>query len=306
MKRCADGKAEEVLRDIDTVLFDMDGVLWHGNGAVAGSGRALQHIARLGKRLVFVTNNSSKARSTFSDKLYRVLGAEAGPDVCATHFTASHVFTSAVAAAQVVGARPNAKVYVVGEAGLFTELRAGGVDVVGEDDSACVLDVQAGQAAPEVDRTITDVVVGFDGCINYYKLAYAARCIREIPSCRLVACNTDRWIPSAGGVLLPGTGCMVQAVSAAAGVPPAIVCGKPAPMLWSIVRNAFDDKQPLDPARTLMIGDSLETDTAFGRACGMRTLLVLTGFTSRETLQAMPADHPACPAFFTASLGSIF
>ena len=45
-----------------------------------------------------------------------------------------------------------------------------------------------------------------------------------------------------------------------------------------------------DLTRAVMIGDAL-TDVAAGRAVGARTVLMLTGVTSRETADALPPDE---------------
>ena len=83
----------------------------------------------------------------------------------------------------------------------------------------------------------------------------------------------------------------------------------------------------LEPSRTLMVGDrSVEwrmgidnllilemhnisfvyranTDMKFGRDHGMKTLLVLTGITSREDIPQLPDDCK--PEFFTKSIGEM-
>ena len=45
------------------------------------------------------------------------------------------------------------------------------------------------------------------------------------------------------------------------------------------------------------------TDMKFGRVHGMRTLLVLTGVTSREEIAELPDDSK--PEFFTNSIGDM-
>ena len=45
------------------------------------------------------------------------------------------------------------------------------------------------------------------------------------------------------------------------------------------------------------------TDMKFGRVHGMRTLLVLTGITSREDIPQLPDDCK--PEFFTKSIGEM-
>ncbi|KAK2083039.1 hypothetical protein P7K49_038275 [Saguinus oedipus] len=57
-------RAQVLLADVDTLLFDCDGVLWHGE------------MARLG----FITNNSSKTRAAYAEKLWRLgFSGPAGP-----------------------------------------------------------------------------------------------------------------------------------------------------------------------------------------------------------------------------------
>jgi len=53
--------------------------------------------------------------------------------------------------------------------------------------------------------------------------------------------------------------------------------------------NSFE----LNPRRTLMIGDRLETDILFGQAGNMNTLLVLSGVCDEETARTseIKADH---------------
>lgn len=50
-------------------------------------------------------------------------------------------------------------------------------------------------------------------------------------------------------------------------------------------------KYNLDPSRTAIIGDRLDTDIALGKQGGLVTLLPLTGVTQRADLEGLPADQ---------------
>ena len=64
------------------------------------------------------------------------------------------------------------------------------------------------------------------------------------------------------------------------------------------------DEFSLVPHKTLMIGDRLDTDIAFGLAAGMRTALPLTGVTTAEMLAHLPAGSTR-PDFVLPSLASM-
>jgi ribonucleotide monophosphatase NagD (HAD superfamily) len=81
---------ERMLQSVDTVLFDCDGVLWTGAGdPVAGASDALRFLrSRVrvqvvnytqvvsvllqGKKMSFVTNNSSKSRAEYLEKFHKL------------------------------------------------------------------------------------------------------------------------------------------------------------------------------------------------------------------------------------------
>ena len=62
--------ASECLVDAhDTFLFDMDGVLFVGMRMIARSNEAVRRLMALGKRVVFITNNTTKGRKAVLEKL---------------------------------------------------------------------------------------------------------------------------------------------------------------------------------------------------------------------------------------------
>jgi 4-nitrophenyl phosphatase len=128
------------------------------------------------------------------------------------------------------------------------------------------------------------VVVGFDMNINYRKLARAYTYLLN-PDCLFIGTNTDTAYPFHGRTF-PGTGTFVAAVAACSKRQP-LIMGKPHPtMLECIVENLH-----LDPKRTCMVGDRLDTDIRFGQHGGMGTLLVMTGITTPEILKES-SIHP--------------
>ena len=141
--------------------------------------------------------------------------------------------------------------------------------------------------------------VGFDPNFCYYKLMRAVSYLRySKPTIPFVATNQDLTYPDAHQ-LVPGGGCLVAAVEAGAGRPPTVVAGKPSQGLVALVTAATG----LDPSRTCMVGDRLDTDIAFGNRGGFRTLLVLTGIATEASLSDACAEEK--PTYIVDSLGDL-
>lgn len=129
----------------------------------------------------------------------------------------------------------------------------------------------------QVETNIGAVVVGWDPHFSYSRLVYASVCLRELPGCLFVATNTDCADSLGGDRMMPGTGGLVAAVRIASGVDPLVV-GKEGPWLLQHLEDEFR----VDPSKSCMIGDRLDTDIAMGRAGGMKTVLVLSGVSTLE------------------------
>lgn len=56
---------EELLTKCDLFLFDLDGTVYLGDTPVPGAPEALERLRKKGKRVVFLTNNSSKTGAEY-------------------------------------------------------------------------------------------------------------------------------------------------------------------------------------------------------------------------------------------------
>lgn len=233
---------------IDGVVCDMDGVLWHGEQPLPGLVDFFTAIRRQALPVALATNNSSKSGREYVDKLRR-LGVDGIPETA--------VITSRTAMVDylLLHYAPPCEVYVIGTSGLADAIREAGYRV---GDAASV------------------VVVGIDLGISYDKLKRATLLIRG--GAAFLGTNGDASVPAAEG-LVPGNGAILAALEAATGRAPVVV-GKPSPPMFDSALRVLGTA----PARTLMVGDRLDTDIAGARASGLATALVLSGATSRHDL----------------------
>ena len=64
----SNSELDDFLNSFDTVLTDCDGVLWTGAYAIDGSPEVVQALRKLGKKVIYVTNNSTKSRKEYLKK----------------------------------------------------------------------------------------------------------------------------------------------------------------------------------------------------------------------------------------------
>jgi len=258
------------------LLVDLDGVVYRASESVPGVGAALSARAALGDDVVYVTNNAMHYHADYLPRLASH-GAPVGPDRVVTSARASALYVRD----EMPGVR---RVLVVGAGGLERELTEAGFDVVTSAHAATRMSqegIDGYAAAGQPDA----VVVGLDPQLTYLRIAAAADCVRA--GAVLVATNRDPIYPTERG-FRPGAGAVVAAVETAARTTARVTIGKPGPHLLLAAAKLVG----ADVTRAVMIGDAL-TDVQAGRAVGARTVLILTGVTTRAMADALPeAERP--------------
>ncbi len=256
------------------LLVDLDGVVYRASQPVPGVGAVLTDRAARGDDIVYVTNNSMYYHADYVPRLDGV-GAPTGPD---------RVVTSSRATALYLRDEMDgiARVLAVGAGGLDRELREAGFEVVNAGYAATRMSqegIDGWEAAGHPDA----VVVGLDQQLTYLRVAAAADCVRA--GSTLIATNRDPIYPIERGYR-PGAGSVVSAVEVASRTTAVVSIGKPEPYLLIAAAHLVGG----DLSGAVMIGDAL-TDVAAGRGVGARTILMLTGVTTRETAEALPPEQ---------------
>ena len=227
----------------------MDGVIYRGNQLIPGADRFIARLRRERIPFRFLTNNSQRTRRDVALKLCR-LGLQADAD---------DVFTCAMATARFLASqKPGATAFVIGENGLAAALHHNGITVVDDDADY--------------------VVVGEGRTLNFEMIERALRLIEK--GARLVATNPDATCPTDQGTR-PGCGAIVAMLEKASGRE-AFSVGKPSGVMMRMAQAELGVRS----RNTIMIGDTMATDILGGVGMGYQTVLVLSGHTRLEHLDA--------------------
>lgn len=245
-------KAETIKR-IKLYLFDMDGTLYLGSRLYDFTIELLREIRRTGGKYLFITNNSSKSVNDYVKKLAG-MGIEA---------TREDFMTSSQATAYYLHKHHEGKtLYVCGTESLKEELRSEGFKVTTNlEEVECI-------------------VMGFDTELTFQKLHDVSYLLLTQPDLPYIATNPDLVCPTEFGSV-PDCGSVCIGIKNATGKEP-IVIGKPSPLMPQLAM----DKLGISPDQTCVVGDRIYTDVRSGLNAGCVGILVMSGETTYEILNA--------------------
>ncbi|MDT5349592.1 MAG: glycerol-phosphatase [Mycobacterium sp.] len=247
--------AKTIAQEYDCLLIDLDGTVFRGHQPTDG---AMQSLAEVDSRKLFVTNNASRSAEDVAAHLRELGFTASGEDVVTSAQSAAHLLAGQL--------QPGSRVLIVGTDALANEITAVGLRPVRRFEDG-----------PHA------VVQGLSMTIGWPDLAEAALAIRA--GAVWVAANVDPTLPTERG-LLPGNGSLVAALRSATGAEPQ-VAGKPGPQLMTDAVGRGDFRAPL------VIGDRLDTDIEGANAAGLPSLMVLTGVnTARDAVYAELVQRP--------------
>ena len=246
---------EEILQQTDAFLLDLDGTVYLDETPIGGAVKTLQTLRKMGKKLVFLTNNSSKTEEEYRKKLARI-GLLGEGDI---------VYTSGMATiAYLKENYPNKTVHLLGTRALKAEFACAGVHLSEESPDVCVL-------AYDVELTF-EKIRKFDAFLKRGAV--------------FLATHPDDVCPSQD-LSMPDVGSFMAMFERSSGRMPDRIIGKPFTDMGEGVAKATGIKKD----RLCMIGDRMHTDIRFANKNGMMSILVLSGETTKETMKNFP-DKP--------------
>ena len=246
---------QELLEKIDVLLLDLDGTVYLDETPIGDAKNTLERLRERGKQLIFLTNNSSKTEEEYRRKLVRI-GLWGAGDL---------VYTSGMATVSYLKKKhAGKKVYLVGTEAVRAEFAQAGILLDEADPDLCVL-------AYDVELTFEKI-----RRLNFF-LKVGKPFIATHP---VDVCPTK-------DVPMPDVGSFLALFKRSSGRDPDLVIGKPFPPMG----EELSALTGVPRGRMCMIGDRMHTDVRFAANCGMKSVLVLSGETTRETMKNFP-DKP--------------
>ena len=229
------------IKEIKCFILDMDGTIYLGNELFNFTKDFLNKVEETGREYYFFTNNSSKSRQAYIDKL-------ANMDI---HIKPKQMMISSHVMIQYLKKNhPEETIYVVGTPSLINEFKTFDMPLVEEN--------------PDI------VILGFDTTLTYEKISKACSYIRK--GCTYYGINQDWNCPMEGGTFIPDCGSMAKLIEASTGRFPEFF-GKPSKHTLDYIIEETGYK----PQEIAIVGDRLYTDIAVVDGSDFTSILVLSG-----------------------------
>ena len=237
----------------------MDGTIYLGEKVFPFAIRFIENLRKAGKRILFFTNNASRATKTYYDRLQKMGFSPSMNEI----MTAGDV-----TAEFLIRNRKGKTVYLVGTPDLEKNFIERGINLIGENEEKADI-----------------VVTSFDLTLTYDKLKNACRYI--FGGSEFLSTHPDFNCPTENG-FIPDSGAISAFITASTGKTP-VYFGKP----YKETIDMICQYTGIDKEDTCIFGDRLYTDIALGKKHGVTAVLVLTGETTLEDVEsAKEQDKP--------------
>jgi HAD superfamily hydrolase (TIGR01450 family) len=232
------------LKKIKLFVLDMDGTIYLGDKILPGAIEFVHTARRMGKKVVFFTNNASKNPNNYVEKLNRMgFGATREDVVTAGDVTIEYLKRN----------RPDEAVYLVGTPALHNSFEEAGI---------------------QISENANIVVSSFDTTLTYEKLVISCDLIRN--GADFYCTHPDFNCPTENG-FIPDSGAIAALITASTNKSPKYF-GKPYKETADMISELFG--VPFE--ETAIVGDRLYTDIALGKNNCLMSVLVLSGETKIE------------------------
>ena len=228
------------MKDIDNIILDLDGTVYIDDKIINNSDIEIRRLAKAGKSIYYLTNNTSKNTKHYLSKLNDLnLPTSKNSIISPIHVMIDWIKKNNIKS-----------VFILGVQELIYEL----------EEKTGVINSSKN---PEL------IIVAFDKELTYHKLEIACELINNgVP---YYLSHIDIFCPTLKGNM-PDCGAIGMLIEKTTGKKSINNFGKPSDLMTNYINNKLDKNQ-----NKIMIGDRLHTDIELGNKLGAETILVCTG-----------------------------
>lgn len=251
------------LKSIQLYMLDMDGTIYNEDTLIPGALEFFDLLNEQRKDYVFMTNNSSKGKTSYVEKLNR-LGIKASERNICSSVNATIMYLNEH--------KPGAKIYLIGTESLKQEILEEGFEIVPVDYRGDDIDF---------------VLLGFDTELNYEKVRGGSYYVsRGYP---YIGTNCDLKCPVLDYKFIPDCGAIAKMIELATDRLP-LFLGKPERTMVDAVSTQWS----IPISQIACVGDRLYTDIAVGINAGATSICVLTGEATKEEISTSEFKPDYC------------
>lgn len=240
------------LNDFDAVLFDLDGTIYYGNDIIDGAKETIEFLKNNGKKVFFITNNSSATRTDILCKL-KGMGIEC---------SINDIFNSGYLAVIVAKKMQLNNFFILGSEGLKNEFISNGITV--SDSNSC-----------------DNLLIGFSKNYTYKDLTNGLEA--ALRAKYIISCNKERSFSGESKKTMPGGGAMVAAIEWCSNRECDFIVGKPNPLMI----NEIVHLSGLSRRRILVVGDVYESDIALANNSKTKSILITSDIKTKWNVQTI-------------------
>ncbi|GMS97489.1 hypothetical protein PENTCL1PPCAC_19664, partial [Pristionchus entomophagus] len=281
--------SQDAVFNYDAYLLDGDGTLWTNDEPIPGAIKFVRKLISRGKKVFIITNDPGRSTRRYLEKVTR-LGFPVSE---------KNIISPTTVIIDFCKRNPHfisKGIYLIGNGGIKEALEEGlGVECFGTGPDP-MPSSDFFPSTVNLEKEASCVIVADDPQFSYMKLIKATTYLAD-PNCGFFITNEDAILPNEN-YILPGTGCFAAALRTAVLPRKPVVFGKPEETMGRYLMNNFE----LNPEKTIMFGDRLDTDIKFGSTNGFDTCWMRTGTTSVDDVnRAIDGEDQSLVPKFTFS-----
>ncbi|EFA02139.1 Pyridoxal phosphate phosphatase-like Protein [Tribolium castaneum] len=284
----SDTELLEFFNSFDTVLSDVNGVLWNILESIPGASDGIKSLKKIGKQLAVVSNNTTESLDSFHKQLN-----SSGFDLRKEEI----ILPTQAMIAYLKSKNFTNSIFILGMPAMKEAFKEAGFKVANNENWTKVNSLQEFGLVTNIASEIGAIIADIDLNLDFVNLQKSVNLLKR-PEVIFLVGATNVAVPLGLDRVMLGPGCYLRILEEASGRK-GLQMAKPNLSLNNYIIQKYGIK---DASKVLFIGDSVLADMGFATKCGYKKLLVLSGLTKKEDLDEWKYEEEYKPEFYVNSL----